>query len=424
MNPMWLRPTSSSSFRTRIPNFLSIGIFLSQSFLKSPSNLLTMNPHRTPLYDWHVSHGDVVDFAGWEMPVRFSNIIEEHMAVRDAVGIFDVSHMGRIHVRGKHAKDFIDLIVPRNVKRMSPDRAGYTYVLNENGGFKDDVIVTVLDDDHIFFVCNASNRKKIVNWLLTHLKTIRSVFSDFDVKLQDVTFQSAMIAIQGPAAPELMKRVFGTVPARWRVAHGSFKDYDVLLTGTGYTGEVGGEITIEIEDKEELKKVAIEIWKALLEHGKNLAIKPCGLGARDSLRMEAGYCLYGNDIDEQITPKEAGLFFSPFADNEKEWYIGKDALETKDPAQIRIGFIMLEKGIPRHGYDILNSQGEKIGWVSSGTQSPLLHSGIGMGYVSTDYGNPDTDLLIQIRKKQVKAKVAKFPLYNSAKYGVSRQQSP
>ena len=379
-----------------------------------------MTTNKTPIYDWHKQHGDIVDFAGWEMPMRYTDIIEEHMAVRDAVGIFDVSHMGRLHLRGTKVREFIDAIVPRNVRKMETHRAGYTYVLNESGGFKDDVIVTVLDDDHVFFVCNASNREKIVNWLTTHLNTIKAIDPSFDVTLQDVTFQSAMIAIQGPSARTLMERVFGTAPGTWRVAYGTFEGHDILMTGTGYTGEVGAEVTLEISNSADLKQTAIKMWEALLNEGKDLAVKPCGLGARDTLRMEAGYCLYGNDIDEKITPKEAALYFSPFADNTKQWFIGKNAVEEKEVQRKRVGFVLKGKGIPRHNYDILDSDGNKIGWVSSGTQSPILHSGIGMGYVDVAFAQPGTKIFIQIRKKVVEAEVSKFPLFDPDRYGSKR----
>ncbi len=378
-------------------------------------------PYKTPFYNWHVQHTDVVDFAGWELPMRFTNIIEEHMAVRENVGIFDVSHMGRIHLRGSKVKEFMNLIVPRNVEAMKNGKAGYTYILNENGGFKDDVIVTLLKDDHIYLVCNASNREKIINWLNTHLKMAKHLFPEFDVKMEDVTFNSAMVAIQGPKSHKLMEKVFGISPKKWHAVYGEFEGYTVLLTGTGYTGEAGGEVILEINDKDELERISVKMWEELLKQGETLGVKPCGLGARDTLRMEAGYCLYGNDMDETITPREAALYFKPFADSTKDWFIGKEQVENQELTRKRIGFVLDGKGIPRHGYDVLDENGNKIGYVSSGTQSPLLKVGIGMAYVPLEYTEEGSKIYIQIHKKVVPATVKKFPLYDPEKYGAQRK---
>ena len=376
---------------------------------------------KTPLYEWHKEHGSIVDFAGWALPVRITNINEEHKAVRNHVGIFDTSHMGRFLIRGENARLFLDLVVARNIHALSPGKAGYTYVLNEEGGFKDDVIVACHSDTEFLFVCNASNRLKILNWLTTLKELIQATNQGFDVTITDVTKYSTMIAVQGPKAIALLHEILEQVPERWRLVKTIVKDMqvEVWASGTGYTGERGAELILVEEDTGKLKELSINLWELLLEKGKPFNILPCGLGSRDTLRLEAGLCLYGNDITETITAEEAGLYFKPFADPDKPFFIGQHALTMKSPRYKRIGFILKDKGIPRHDYKIFKD-GEEIGWVSSGTVSPLLKIGIGMGYVKPEHAVTGTPIQIQVRNKFLNAEIKEFPFYDPTKYGYKR----
>lgn len=380
------------------------------------------------IYKWHEEHGQMVDFVGWYMPIQYSSIIEEHLAVRNSVGIFDVSHMGRFFVRGKNAEKFLDTLVPRDVTKIKPGRCAYTYVLNERAGFRDDIIIGRLSDDEFMVVCNAGNKDKIIYWFLELMNLVKE-HGDVDLSMEDVSTETAMFAVQGPKAMALLKKFAGIEEfKRWAITTAEIDGIKYIISGTGYTGERGFEVTVMDATVENPEK-ALKTWEKLLELGKEFDIKPCGLGARDSLRMEAGYPLYGHEIEEDINPIEASLFFPPFAHiDKKSWFIGKARLlEIKDktPEKVRVAFVMEGKRPPRQGYEIHVKKGEgseKIGHVVSGTYSPILDKGIGMGFVKPEYSKNDTEVYIQIRNKLIKAVVKPIPLYDPDKYGHARKE--
>ena len=376
---------------------------------------------QTVLYTAHQQYGaDFTDFGGYEMPVRYkdSNIIDEHLAVRQGAGMFDVSHMGRYWVTGADAKEFLDLLVPRDVMALSPGRAGYTFMLNEMGGFKDDVIISQLAEEEFMVVCNAGNREKIWNWMGSLSLIWRNAGKD--VVLEDRSDISCMIAVQGPDAMAIIGALAEEqLPdKRFRLAWITIDGMKVLFSSTGYTGESGGEL-IMVADQHTIVDQAVALWNLLLEK----EVKPCALGARDTLRLEAGYCLYGNDIDETTHLRETGLDFKPFAVVDKEHeYIGQQAvLSTTEVKSCRVGFRLLERGIPRHGMDVV-VDGQKAGVVTSGTQSPLSKEPIGMAYVPIALKAPGSKFQVDMRGKLKEAEVISFPTYDTSKYGSSRTQ--
>lgn len=376
---------------------------------------------KTVLYTAHKSLGaDFTDFGGYEMPVRYksSNIIDEHMAVRENAGMFDVSHMGRYWVTGKDAKEFLDLLVPRDVLSLSPGRAGYTFMLNEMGGFKDDVIVSQLDDEEFMVVCNAGNRNKIWNWMGSLSLIWRNAGKE--VVLEDRSDISCMIAVQGPNAPRILSELAeNDIPEkRFRLKWVEMNGEKILFSTTGYTGEAGAELIL-IADEDTIEDKSVALWNMLLDKD----VTPCALGSRDTLRLEAGYCLYGNDIDEQTHLKESGLDFKPFAVIDKDHdYIGQHAvLAKKDVDSVRVGFKLLDRGIARHGYDVIIN-GEKAGAVTSGTQSPLTKEPIGMAYIPVSHKEVGSTFQIDIRGKLKDAEVISFPVYDTSEYGATRDK--
>ena len=357
---------------------------------------------RTILYDWHKKHGELIDFNGWEMPVRYTSINEEHLAVRNNWGIFDVSHMGRYFVSGSDAQAFLDYLVPRDIKAVKESQAAYTFMLNEQAGFKDDLIITKFNQDNFLVVCNAGNREKIWNWMKQHAE-------NRDVTLTDKS-NSVMIAAQGPNARETLAKITDDeLPKRFRTGYITLNGIKVLFSGTGYTGEDGGEITIFAEDVDDLTKRATELWEKFVE----LGAKPCGLGARDTLRMEVGYPLYGNDIDETTHVLESGLAFKPFMVKDKEpGYIGKRAVLEKEGKieRFRVMFKLLKRGVPRHGYKVI-IDGEEKGVVTSGTMSPLTKDCFGMAYVPISHKEPGSKFFVDIRGRLIEAEVLDGPIY-------------
>ncbi|MFQ6053313.1 MAG: glycine cleavage system aminomethyltransferase GcvT [Candidatus Bathyarchaeia archaeon] len=374
---------------------------------------------RTHLHAYHEAHGRLVDFGGFEMPVWFEGIIPEHHAVRNAVGIFDTSHMGRTMAEGPEAERFLDHVVTNNVAALEPMTGLYTVMCNPEGGIVDDLIVYKLDAERFFIVYNASNRRKDYAWFQSHAE-------GFDVSLREVSDEVAMIAVQGPRAEETLQRICPenvSEIGRFQLGRVKVSGFDAMAARTGYTGEDGFEIFLPDTPVGSPER-ALTVWNDLLEAGGEFGIKPCGLGARDSLRLEAGLCLYGNDIDEETNPLEARLrwvvkFKKPGG------FIGREALlrvREEGVKRRRVGIMMEERGIPRHGYEIW-SGGSPIGVVTSGGLSPTLGVGIAMGYVPRSHSKLGTPVEIKIRSRLAKGKIVKsHPFYDESKYGWKREE--
>ncbi|MFW9779917.1 MAG: glycine cleavage system aminomethyltransferase GcvT [Candidatus Heimdallarchaeota archaeon] len=382
-------------------------------------------PMKTQLYDYHKENGDMINFAGFQMPVMYSSIQTEHMAVRNSVGLFDVSHMGRMWIEGSDADVFINYLTPRDLNKTLVGRASYTFMLNEQGGFKDDLVFERIEENKWLLVWNAGNLRKIELWIRTVLEAINK-FSQVDVSINNISNSSAMFALQGPLSPRLLSTKFTELnpPSPWNVVETTLDNIKIILSGTGYTGERGYEIIV-FDTTPDNPSNARKVWDFLLEP-KNADISsiPCGLGARDSLRLEAGYCLYGNDINENLTPVEADLFFPPFIHMNGPDFVGKQELkrlQDKDPDLIRIGLKAAKKGpSPRSGVNLYHNT-KKIGHITSGGFSPLLQIGVGMGYVYPEVSDPGTLIQYEIRGKFHDAQVATFPLFDPQKFGSKRQ---
>jgi aminomethyltransferase len=373
---------------------------------------------RTHLNQYHRQNAKMVEFAGFEMPLWYKGIIPEHMAVRTKVGIFDITHMGRTLVTGAKSEAFINHVTTNDVSALAPLTAQYTTVCNENGGIKDDLIVSRLDQEEFLMVYNAANRDKDYTWLAQNSKP-------FNVRVEDVSDNIAMFAVQGPEAQQTLQKVATTELGkieRFKCGWTKLAGLETFLSRTGYTGEDGFEVFIWNTPLSEPEN-AVKAWNAILRAGEELGIEPCGLGARDTLRLEAGMCLYGNDIDEETTPLEAGLGF--VVKLKKESFIGKDAL-TKQKAEgikkKRVGVRMLEKGIPRPSQEVQKDDGQRIGHTTSGTFSPLLEIGVAQAYVSADFSVEGSRVIVKVRDKSLKGEIAKFPLYDPTKYGYARQK--
>ncbi len=364
---------------------------------------------RTPLYERHVAAGaKMMSFAGYDMPVQYSGIIEEHKAVRSAVGIFDVSHMGEFRVRGGDAGAALQRVVTNDVAKLFDGRAMYTVMCLPGGGIVDDLIVYRIAEDDYLMVVNSANIETDRAWISDRLSG--------DATLTDDSDGVALIAVQGPRAIEVVGAITDLPVDSLKFYHflhsvdGSFFDCEeVIISATGYTGEPGVEIycdTMRAED----------VWDALLDAGHAVGLVPAGLGARDTLRMEAGYCLYGNDITHETNPIEAGLGW--ICKTDKGDFIGRDAIvaaKEKGTARRLVAFKMTERGIPRSGYEIHDTSGTPVGTVTSGTQSPTLDCGIGLGYVKNTptLTTPGAELQIAVRNRTLNAVVAKPPLHKS-----------
>jgi len=371
---------------------------------------------KTHLHSFHSLRGRMVSFAGFEMPMWYKGIIPEHMAVRNAVGIFDVTHMGRALINGPGAEAFLDYVTTNNVAALPPLSAHYSTLCNELGGIKDDFIVSRLETEKFLLVPNAINRIKDYEWLVKQSRA-------FDVKIEDVSDNIAMFAVQGPKAEQTLQEICDedlTKIQRFKGGWVKLAGVDVYVSRTGYTGEDGFELftwNTPLSNPDN----AIKVWNAILEAGQSVGIEPCGLGARDTLRLEAGMCLYGNDIDEKTTPLEAALGF--VVKFNKGDFIGKEALlkqKTEGLKRKRVGVRMLERGIPRPHNEVWR-KGEKIGHVTSGTFSPILKRGIAMAYLSTEYAVESTTVDVRIRDKFVKGEVVTFPFYDVTRYGFRRE---
>lgn len=361
---------------------------------------------KTPLYETHVKAGaKIVPFAGWQMPLSYSGVTDEHQAVRTTVGLFDISHMGRFELSGKGAEAYLEHLTPGPVHKMQRGSAQYSMLLNENGGILDDIYIYKRGVDRFFVIVNAANLDKDFKWMTRHLPE--------GVSLNNVSGETAMLALQGPKSSEVLVQIipFGKseialrtfietelVPARGAKA---------LIARTGYTGEKGYELVVPAEAAE-------TVWNALLEAGKAERIKPAGLGSRDTLRLEMGYPLYGHDMNEETTPLEADL--ERFIDFGKD-FIGKEALVRQREKGLQrklIGFELLTGGVPREGHTIYSDQ-KIIGKVASGNFSPSLRKGIGMGYVDTRYSEEGSEILIDIRGNATPAAIVKRPFYKKKK---------
>ncbi|MFN4133109.1 MAG: glycine cleavage system aminomethyltransferase GcvT [Candidatus Hadarchaeales archaeon] len=367
--------------------------------------------HRLHLDRVHRESGaKMVEFGGWECPLLFTSIREEHMAVRERAGLFDVSHMGEIFVEGKKALEFLQLVTSNDVSKLQVWDAQYSTVLNERGGIKDDIIVYRLDEEKFMVVCNAANREKIVSWFRQHLPE--------ETTMRDITMTTVLLALQGPKAEKFLQKITSVDLSRlkrFKATWGDVAGEKALISRTGYTGEDGFEIFL-MDVPQEAPGRAEKVWKAILQLGE---ILPCGLGARDTTRLEAGLCLYGNELSEDITPLEARLGFVVKFD--KGDFIGKEPLlaqKAEGVKKIRVGLKIIEKGIPRQGHSIIRN-GEIIGEVTSGTFSPLLKIGIAMGYVPAELKVGET-VFIDIRGNPTKAEIAPLPFYDQKKYGYSR----
>ena len=361
---------------------------------------------RTQVYEYHKKHGNIVEYAGFDLPVWFEGIIPECRSVRNNCGIFDVSHMGRVVAEGKGAESFLNQLTTNDVSKLAVGRGQYSLFCNAKGGILDDLTIFRIGTLRYLVVYNAGNRDKNWNWLLKN-KTRT------DVTVSDVSDDVAMFAVQGPRASTVLWNVSG---ARLdEVEKYGTKDVKVagipcLLTRSGYTGEDGFEIYVWNTSVKEPSN-AVKVWEKLLSSGRDVGISPVGLGARDVLRLEAGMCLYGNDIDENTSPVEARL--SWVVRLEKSDFVGKSAtmrLKEQGPTRVRVGFKMNEKGIPRQGQDIFEDT-EVVGKVSSGTFSPTLSLGIGMGYVPPSLATIGKKFGVGIRDRRVQAEVVKLPFY-------------
>jgi len=374
---------------------------------------------RTQLYEIHKKTAKMTEFAGFEMPLWYKGITEEHLAVRNNVGIFDVSHMGRVIITGKDATSFLNYVITNDVTALKPNSALYSVMCNENGGIIDDFVVSCLEEEKFLLVPNATNREKDFNWLVKKAE-------GFNVKIEDVSDKAAMFAVQGPNAEKTLQKICTTDLSkieRFKCTPAKLADIDVFLSRTGYTGEDGFEVYVWNAPLDKPDN-AIHVWNAILEAGRPYGIEPCGLGARDTLRLEAGLCLYGNDIDENTTPLEARLGF--VVKFQKDNFIGKNALLKQKEEGVkrrRVGLQMVGQGIPRQGYKIYSEKGENIGQVTSGTFSPLLKCGIAMAYIQTQQAQEGNIVNIEIRGKMAKAKIVPFPFYDAEKYGYKRKPS-
>jgi aminomethyltransferase len=351
------------------------------------------------------------------MPIFYKDITPEHLAVRDSVGIFDVSHMGRVMVTGTDSESFLNYVITNDVSALSSNSAQYSVMCTENGGIIDDFIVYRLETEKFLVVLNASNREKDYNWLVNNAKS-------FNVKIEEISDNVAMFAVQGPNAEKTLQKISTedlSKIGRFKCGHSRLASVDVFLSRTGYTGEDGFEVFIWNTSLAKPDN-AVKLWKAILEAGKTFGIESCGLGARDTLRLEAGLCLYGNDIDENTTPLEAALGF--VVKLQKDRFVGKETLlkqKAEGTKRKRIGIRMMDQGIPRPGFEIYTDTGEKVGQLTSGTFSPLLKYGIGMGYVQTLYAQDGNIVNVKMRGKMAKGKIAGFPLYDAEKYGYKRK---
>ncbi|MGP2570261.1 glycine cleavage system aminomethyltransferase GcvT [Ornithobacterium rhinotracheale] len=354
---------------------------------------------KTALNAKHIALGaKMVPFAGFEMPVQYSGVNQEHMVVREKVGIFDVSHMGQFRIKGEKALDLVQKITSNDASKLKVNQAQYSCMPNEKGGIVDDLIVYKIADDEYFLVVNAGCLDKDWEWVNKQ--------NEFGCEITNESDDTSLLAVQGPKAIEAMQSLTDVNLAEIPFYHfqiGKFAGVDnVIISATGYTGSGGFEIYFPNE-------YADLMWDKVMEAGKEYGIEPCGLAARDTLRLEKGYCLYGNDISMETSPLEAGLgWITKFTKD----FIASDILKKQKEEGVSrklVAFKMVDRGIPRHDYEIVDAEGNNIGKVTSGTQSPILKEGIGLGYVKKAFSKVGSEIYIQVRNKNLKAEVVKLP---------------
>lgn len=360
-----------------------------------------MDIKKIALNDLHESlGGKMVPFAGYNMPVRYSSDKEEHNQVRESVGVFDVSHMGEFLLEGPKALDLIQRVSSNDASKLADGQAQYSCLPNEDGGIVDDLIIYRMTEEKYFLVVNASNIEKDWNWI--------SKYNTEGVKMTNVSDDYSLFAVQGPKAVETLQKLTDVNLSEikfYTFAEGQLAGIeDVIISATGYTGAGGFELYVKNKDAE-------SVWKKVFEAGEEFGILPIGLGARDTLRLEMGYCLYGNDITDTTSPLEAGLgWVTKFT---KDFTNSANLAKQKEEGVTRrlVGFIMEDKGIPRGHYEIADAEGNTIGEVTSGTMSPSMGVGIGLGYVTVGHHKAESEIYIQVRNKSLKARVTKLPLY-------------
>ena len=356
---------------------------------------------KTALYNKHVELGaKMVPFAGFEMPVQYAGVTEEHFAVREKAGMFDVSHMGQFIIEGPGAKDLLQYVTTNDLNTLTDGKAQYSCLPNGQGGIVDDLIIYKMADEVYFVVVNASNIEK--DW--NHISKFNEKFG---AKMTNISDETSLIAIQGPLATQILQKLTSTNLSEIPYYHFTIGTVDgvrdVIISNTGYTGSGGFEIYFKNENAEQL-------WNTLTEAGKEEGLVPCGLAARDTLRLEKGFCLYGNDIDDSTSPLEAGLGWitklgkGDFVDAEFFKKQKEEGVSRK-----LVGFELLDKGVPRHDYPVVDAEGNVIGKVTSGTSSPMKKIGLGLAYVKTEFSKPESAIFIQIRNKNIPAKVVKTP---------------
>jgi aminomethyltransferase len=361
-----------------------------------------MSLKRTAFFDQHRQAGaKIIEFAGFEMPLHYQGVIQEHRRVRKAVGVFDVSHMGEVEVRGKSALDFVQVLTTNDASKLREGKVQYSSMCYETGGIVDDLLVYDMGD-HFMLVINAANIDKDLAWMQQHLRG--------DVKLNNVSDETALLAVQGPKSLPTIQKLTNTDLSRipyYHFVRGSLAGVDAVISRTGYTGELGFELYFRSD-----ADLARRLWSAILDAGKEFEITCAGLGARDTLRLEMGFCLYGNDIDETTNPLEAGLGWITKIDQKD--FIGREALRSVREHGVGrrlVGFVLEDRAVARHGFPIQNGEGG-IGTVTSGSFSPTLEKAIGLGYVSVEKAKPGEQVNIVIRNKEVPARIVDLPFVN------------
>lgn len=357
-----------------------------------------MEVKQVPLNDIHEKLGaKMMPFAGYNMPVRYSSDKEEHMAVRNSVGVFDVSHMGEFMLKGPHALDLIQWVTSNDASKIVDGQAQYSCLPNDKGGIVDDLLVYRMAEEEYMLVVNASNIEKDWNWIKSQDK--------WGVDMTNISDDMALLAVQGPKAVETLQKLTETNLSEvkfYTFEKGELAGKEMIISATGYTGSGGFELYINKADVE-------EVWHKVFEAGEEFEIKPIGLGARDTLRLEKGFCLYGNDITDETSPLEAGLgWVTKFTKD----FVNSEALKAQKADGVNkklVGFEMIERGIPRNGYDLADNDGNIIGKVTSGTMSPSLNIGLGLGYVTVENSKADTEINVVIREKNIRAKVVRPP---------------
>lgn len=357
----------------------------------------------TALTNKHIELGaKMVPFAGYNMPVQYTGVNEEHATVREAVGVFDVSHMGEFILKGEKALELIQKVTSNDASKLSPGKAQYSCLPNNEGGIVDDLLVYMVDENYYILVVNASNIEKDWNWISKH--------NTFGVEMTDISDETSLFAVQGPKAVATLQKLtdvnLSEIPY-YSFSKGKFAGFDnVIISATGYTGAGGFELYVNNKD-------AAKVWDAIFEAGAEYGIKPIGLAARDTLRLEMGFALYGNDINDSTSPLEAGLgWITKFTKD----FINADALKQQKEAGVKkklVGFELIDRGIPRHDYPIVDEGGSQIGIVTSGTMSPTMKKAIGLGYVPTEFATIGSEIFIDIRNQKIKAKVVKYPFLNN-----------